>query len=50
MTSTEYRRRMIADLGHKARAGEAGKFAYSNLGFITVGAMIEQITGEPWEL
>ena len=50
MTSAEYRRRMIATWGTKHEPGDPGKFAYSNLGFITVGAMIEQITGKPWEL
>ena len=49
MTSTEYRRSMIATWGSKHEPGDPGKFAYSNLGFITVGAMIEQITGKPWE-
>lgn len=29
--------------------GEPGAFAYSNAGYILVGAAIERITGEPWE-
>ena len=30
-------------------AGTPGAFAYSNAGYIVVGAAIERITGEPWE-
>ena len=50
-TLTEYRRKMIADWGtkHEPDKTDGTHFKYSNLGFIIVGAMIEQITGEPWE-
>lgn len=30
-------------------SGTPGRFAYSNAGYIIVGAAIEAITGEPWE-
>jgi CubicO group peptidase (beta-lactamase class C family) len=50
-TLTAYRRKMIADWGtkHEPDKTDGTHFQYSNLGFIIVGAMIEQITGEPWE-
>jgi CubicO group peptidase (beta-lactamase class C family) len=49
LTSTQYRRRMIATWATKHEPGASGKFEYSNLGYIIVGAMIEEITGEAWE-
>jgi CubicO group peptidase (beta-lactamase class C family) len=50
-TLTEYRCKMIADWGtkHDVDKADIGHFHYANLGFIIVGAMIEQITAEPWE-
>jgi CubicO group peptidase (beta-lactamase class C family) len=30
-------------------ASEAGKFVYSNAGYIIVGTILERITGKPWE-
>jgi CubicO group peptidase (beta-lactamase class C family) len=51
MTSPEYRRHIIGVWGAKHEPARAGEwpFMYSNLGYIVVGAMIEQVTGEPWE-
>lgn len=49
-TLGEYRRRIISDWGTKHEPDSTGgKFQYSNLGFIIVGAMIEQASGEAWE-
>ncbi len=50
-TLTDYRRRMISAWGtkHEPKVPEGSPFQYSNFGFITVGAMIEQVTGEPWD-
>src|SRR5262245_28058342 len=33
----------------KPPAFEAGSFHYSNAGYIIVGAVIERLTGKPWE-
>ena len=30
-------------------ASEIGKYSYSNAGYITVGTILERITGKPWE-
>ena len=51
MTSTEYRRLIIGDWGTKHEPAHTGNwpFEYANFGYIVVGAMIEQVTGEPWE-
>ncbi|HYE44209.1 MAG TPA: serine hydrolase domain-containing protein [Caulobacter sp.] len=43
------RAELAASLLSKAPAGEAGAFAYSNLGYVLAGAAIERITGRSWE-
>jgi CubicO group peptidase (beta-lactamase class C family) len=47
----EWRLRMIDAWGskHDPSFPPSGKFQYANLGYITVGAMIEKVSGEPWE-
>ena len=51
LTDVAYRRKIIADWAAGADIAHGGDFpfAYSNLGYVTVGAMIEQVTGEAWE-
>jgi CubicO group peptidase (beta-lactamase class C family) len=51
VTPTEYRRQIISDWGtrHEPEETDGKTFRYSNLGYMIVGAMIEQVTGQPWE-
>ncbi|NWG23340.1 MAG: beta-lactamase family protein [Pseudorhodoplanes sp.] len=48
---TALRRRIIGDWGsrHEPKVPEGSPFQYSNLGYIVVGAMIEKVSGEPWD-
>ncbi|MFT3730329.1 MAG: serine hydrolase domain-containing protein [Hyphomicrobium sp.] len=48
---TQWRLRMIGAWGskHDPSFPAAGKFQYANLGYITAGAMIEKVSGKPWE-
>jgi CubicO group peptidase (beta-lactamase class C family) len=48
---TDWRLRMIEAWGskHEPSFPSSGKFQYANLGYITAGAMIEKVSGEPWE-
>jgi CubicO group peptidase (beta-lactamase class C family) len=54
-TLPEWRLKMIAAWGSKhdpsfpPPGSGMGKFQYANLGYITAGAMIETVAGEPWE-
>jgi CubicO group peptidase (beta-lactamase class C family) len=50
-TLTDWRLHMIEAWGskHEPSFPSTGKFQYANLGYITVGAMIEKAAGEPWE-
>jgi CubicO group peptidase (beta-lactamase class C family) len=50
-TLTDYRKRMIGAWGAKnaPKVPEGSPFQYSNLGYVTVGAMIEKVSGEPWD-
>jgi CubicO group peptidase (beta-lactamase class C family) len=50
-TLTDWRLHMIRSWGskHDPSYPASGKFQYANLGYITVGAMIEKVSGEPWE-
>lgn len=50
-TLTDWRLHMIQAWGskHDPSFPASGKFQYANLGYITVGAMIEKVSGEPWE-
>ena len=34
---------------HEPSVPKTGQFQYANLGYIIVGAMIEKVSGEPWE-
>jgi D-alanyl-D-alanine carboxypeptidase len=43
------RAELAAQLLAKPPAGPVGTFAYSNLGYILVGAAIERLTGQAWE-
>lgn len=51
LTDVAYRRKILADWAAKNDIAQGGErpFAYSNLGYVTVGAMIEQVTGEAWD-
>jgi CubicO group peptidase (beta-lactamase class C family) len=51
VTPTEYRRQIISDWAttHDIEETDGKTFRYSNLGYMIVGAMIEQVTGQPWE-
>ncbi len=51
-TLTEYRRRLIAAWGktHEPKVPEGSPFQYANFGYVIVGAMIEKVWGETWEL
>jgi CubicO group peptidase (beta-lactamase class C family) len=48
---TDWRLHLVGAWGskHDPSFPKAGKFQYANLGYITVGAMIEKTAGEPWE-
>lgn len=48
---TEFRRKLISDWGtkHEPENNDPHPFAYSNLGYTIVGAMIEEAAGEPWD-
>lgn len=46
-TVTQQRATYVAAVLKRARA--PGEFLYSNAGYVTVAAMIETVTGEPWE-
>ncbi len=50
-TLTDYRKHMISEWGttHEPGVFEPPQFHYSNLGYIIVGAMIEQVSGKPWD-
>lgn len=48
---TEWRLHLVKEWGskHEPKFPSSGKFQYANLGYITVGAMIEKASGQPWE-
>lgn len=48
---TQLRKRIIGSWGskHEPKVPEGSPFQYSNLGYIIVGAMIEKVSGEPWD-
>ncbi|MGE3145763.1 MAG: serine hydrolase domain-containing protein [Pseudorhodoplanes sp.] len=48
---TELRKRIIGAWGSKntPKIPEGSPFQYSNLGYVVVGAMIEKVSGEPWD-
>lgn len=50
-TLKDWRLHMIGAWGskHDPSFPASGKFQYSNLGYITAGAMIEKAAGKPWE-
>lgn len=50
-TPTNLRRKIISEWGskHEPAPGDVGSFHYANLGYTIVGAMVEQVTGKPWE-
>lgn len=50
-TLKDWRLHMIGAWGskHDPSFPTSGKFQYSNLGYITAGAMIEKAAGKPWE-
>ncbi len=50
-TLTDYRLHMIKAWGtkHDPSVPKASPFQYANLGYIIVGAMIEKVSGEPWD-
>lgn len=50
-TLKDWRLHMIGAWGskHDPSFPASGKFQYANLGYITVGAMIEKAAGKPWE-
>jgi CubicO group peptidase (beta-lactamase class C family) len=37
------------ELAKKPQSAPGGKYLYSNLGYIIAGAVVEKITGQPWE-
>lgn len=38
-----------AEILKRAPQGKRGKYLYSNAGYVVAGAMMEAVTGEPWE-
>ena len=48
-TVIEKRRLWAKELLEQSPANPIGEFRYSNAGYIVVGAMLETITGAPWE-
>ena len=40
---------MREELAEKPQSTPGGQFAYSNLGYTIVGAVVEKVTGESWE-
>ncbi len=51
MSMAARRLAIIADWGskHTPKVPDANPFQYANLGYMTVGAMVETAAGEPWE-
>jgi CubicO group peptidase (beta-lactamase class C family) len=48
---SDYRKRIIGIVGKSEPVVPQGSpFQYSNFGYITAGAMIEKVTGQPWEI
>lgn len=47
---TEQRRRWAAELLRTSPDAPRGAYLYTNAGYIVAGAMLEKITGEPWEV
>lgn len=45
----EQRAVLAADVLSRPPNGEAGTFAYANINYVLVGAVIERISGRPWE-
>jgi CubicO group peptidase (beta-lactamase class C family) len=45
----ELRYWLLQQLSVKPLTAEAGTFAYSNMGYTVVGAMLERVTGRTWE-
>jgi CubicO group peptidase (beta-lactamase class C family) len=48
---SDYRKRLIGVIGKSEPVVPQGSpFQYSNFGYITAGAMIEKVSGQPWEM
>ncbi len=50
-TLAHYRLRIIDEWGKKnePKVPEGSPFQYANLGYVIVGAMVEEVAGQPWE-